>query len=106
MDHYSVKYLSTSVYMQCSLSDWPTGRAVPAAAFPPELFGLERPEVLADQRPIASSEPIIPLETAEFNSADLAGDREGAMSTPWRHSRTAGLRHRVLKSLKNRQPRH
>jgi len=36
---------------------------------------------LAGKRPIVRSEPAVPLEIAEFNNADLAGDREGAMST-------------------------
>jgi hypothetical protein len=37
--------------------------------------------LLADQRPIVRSEPVIPLETAEFDSNGLANVRQRVIST-------------------------
>jgi len=52
-----------------------------------EIVNLMLPmTALADQRPICFSEPVIPLETADFDSDGLAGDREWVMSTLNRRS--------------------
>jgi hypothetical protein len=45
-----------------------------------EFVTVESPQ-LADQRPIVRSEPIIPLEIAEFDSDDLADIRQWAKPT-------------------------
>jgi len=42
--------------------------------------------VLADQRPIVRSEPVIPLEIAEFDSAGLADVRQRVITTHDRRS--------------------
>jgi len=57
------------------------GRRWPRAAASGRPFHHGDRQVLADQRPIGCSNPDVPLEITEFYSANLVGDREGAMST-------------------------
>jgi hypothetical protein len=47
--------------------------------------------VLADQRPIVRSEPVMPRETAEFDSDGLAGGRQWTKPTPFCRSPTAAI---------------
>jgi len=47
--------------------------------------------LLADQRPIAPSEPVIPLKIAEFDIDGLADVRQRVISTPCCPSRPAAL---------------
>jgi len=67
---------------------------MPISEWPLRTKLQHRPErlELADQRPIGRSKPVVPLETAEFNQANLAGDREGAMSTAKQPIASVGLR--------------
>jgi hypothetical protein len=61
-----------------------------AAALRMEFVAVDRPQV-AGQRPIARSEPVIPLEIAEFDSDGLAGDRQRVIPTLWCRSPPAAI---------------